>query len=163
MPSPPTTTRVWRPSNARRLVLDGFLQVPRGAAPGALPPLSWPAKDPADVLDYEFDITPALLGNDGDGIATVTVTITPGATGDLVLNSVAADGRLAVLCLSAGVAGTVYTVLLEIATLNGRTLSRAVLLPVLSLSSAAMPRSTLTTDQGLVVTDQNGNPILIGS
>jgi hypothetical protein len=76
---------------------------------------------------------------------------------------VAADGALAVFWFSAGQAGTVYTVLLAIVTLSGRTISRAVLLPVLLLSTAAAAQSTLVTDLGLVITDQNGNPILLGS
>ena len=67
--------------------------------PGSLAPtpaaLSWPAKDPGDVLDYAFDISPALAGNDRDTIATIDVTIQPSATGDLTLASSAADGNVA--------------------------------------------------------------------
>jgi len=157
------TPHVWRPSNARRIVLDGFLPVPRGTLPTTPPPLSWPAKDPSDVLDYEFDVGAALVGNEGDTIATVAVVITPNATGDLVLNSSAVDGSRAVLWFAGGQSGTVYVVQVTVGTTNGRTIGRAVLLPVLPLASATAAATALTTEVGATITDQNGNPILLGS
>ncbi len=160
---PTIAQHVWRPSGARRAVLDGFVPVPRGTIPTTPAPLVWPVKDPADVLDYELDISAALLANRGDGIATIDVVVTPDATGDLVLNSTGADGAIAVMWFSAGQVGTVYTVQVTIGTNDGRTISRAVLLPVQSLASVISPATALTSDTGAVVTDQNGNPILIGS
>ena len=157
------TTHIWRPSNARYLALDGFVPVPRGTLPSTPAPLAWPAKDPADVLDYQLDISAALVGNEGDTISAVTVSVTPNASGDLVVNSTAADGALAVFWFSGGQAGTVYTVMINIVTLSGRSISRSVLLPVLALAQAVVPVTSLTTDQGVVITDQNGNPILLGS
>lgn len=159
MPTP--AAHLWRPSSARTLLLDSFVPVARGSSALAPAPLAWPVKDPADVLDYQFDISAALVGNDGDGIATLDVSIGPNAPGDLTLNAVSADGASAVLWLSAGQAGTVYTVTLSITTLNGRSLQRTILLPVLSLSSPTAAPTSLVTDGGLVVTDQNGNPVLI--
>jgi len=156
-------THVWRPSNARRIVLDGFAPVPRGTVPTAPPPLSWPAKDPSDVLDYEFDVAAALVGNEGDAIAGVNVVISPSASGDLTLNSSAADGTKAVFWFAAGQSGTVYVVQITIVTTNGRTIGRAVYLPVLPLASASATATALTTESGTTITDQNGNPILTGS
>jgi hypothetical protein len=153
-------SHVWRPSNARVLRLDSFIPVPRGTTATTPAPLSWPIKDPADVLDYQFDISPALVGNDDDSIATLDVAITPNAPGDLVLNSASADGPAAIFWFSAGQAGTVYTVTINITTLNGRAVQRSLLLPVLSLSSSEPPAASLVTDQGLMLTDQNGNPVL---
>jgi len=158
-----TPTHVWRPSSSRRLVLDGFAPVPRGTLPAMPLQLSWPTKDPSDVLDYEFDIAAALIGNEGDSIAAVNVLVTPNGTGDLTLNSVAADGSLVVLWFAAGHAGTVYIVQITATTTIGRTVGRAMLLPVQTLASAVVPASALTTDQGAIITDQNGNPILLGS
>ena len=158
-----TTTHVWKPSCSRRIVLDGFLPVPRGTVLTTPTPLSWPAKDPSDVLDYEYNIAAALIGNEGDAIASVAVSITPNAAGDLVLNSSAADGSTAVFWFASGQSGTVYSVQITIVTVNGRTIGRAVLLPVLALLSSAAPTTGLTNDQGATITDQNGNPILIGS
>ena len=37
---PTTATHVWRPSGARRVVLDGFVPVPRGTIPAAPTPLA---------------------------------------------------------------------------------------------------------------------------
>ena len=158
MPTP--ATHVWKPSNARTVVLDAFIPVPRGSTAVAPPPLNWPTKDPADVLDYQFDIAPALVGNDGDAIATLDITIEPNNPGDLTLNSAIADGSVAVLWLSGGQPGTVYTVNLVITTTNGRTISRSILLPVLYLSVSPVPPNALLTNTGVVLTDQNGNPVL---
>lgn len=157
------TLHAWRPSSARLVVLDGFVPVPRGTLPATPATLSWPAKDPSDVLDYEFDVSAALAGNEGDMIASVTVTVTPNGGSDLVLNSVVADGARAVMWFGGGQAGIVYTVGVTIVTATGRTIGRSVLLPVLALSNVSVPAISLTTDQGAVITDQDGNPILLGS
>jgi hypothetical protein len=142
-------------------VLDSFIPVPRGSAAIAPPPLNWPTKDPADVLDYQFDVSPALVGNDADAIETLDVSIEPANPGDLTLNSAMTDGPVAVLWLSGGQSGTVYTVNLMIGTANGRTINRTILLPVLYLSVPPIPPDALVTDAGIVLTDQNGNPVLI--
>lgn len=161
MPTP--ATHVWVPSCARVVKLDDFVPVPRGT-PAAAPSLaSWPAKDPNDVLDYRFDITAALVGNPGDGISSLDVTISPNNPGDLVLNSCWADGAAAALWLAGGQTGTTYTVTLTISTTIGRTLSRSVLLPVLALSCPPVQADDLVTNTGAPITDQNGNPILIAS
>ena len=160
MPTP--ATHIWKPSTARTVVLDAFVPVPRGSSAVAPPPLNWPTKDPIDVLDYRLDIAPALVGNDEDSIATLDVSIAPSNPGDLALNSVTADGCSAVLWLSGGQAGTVYNVTLLIGTTNGRTLQRSILLPVLALSNPPIPPSAILTSAGVVLTDQNGNPVLTG-
>ncbi len=153
-------SHVWKPSSARTVTLDSFIPVARGAVATAPAPLNWATKDPADVLDYQLDISPAFVGNDGDSIQTLDATISPANPGDLTLNSATADGPRAVLWFSEGQAGTVYTVTIVITTTNGRTVQRSILLPVLSLSTPAVPVTALETDSGLVITDQNGNPIL---
>ncbi len=158
MPTP--ATHVWKPSNARTVVLDSFIPVPRGSTALVPPPLNWPTKDPVDVLDYQFDISPALVGNDGDTISTLDVTIEPANPGDLVLNSTTTDGAVAILWLSGGQPGMIYTVNLMITTVNGRTINRTILLPVLYLSVPPIPPNALVTDTGVVLTDQNGNPVL---
>ena len=104
-----------------------------------------------------------MVGNIGDGISTIDVAITPNAQGDLVLNSSAADGARAVFWFGAGIAGTNYAVQVTIGTLNGRTINRVFVLPVQGLSIISVPVSTLLTNSGTPVTDQNGNPILIWS
>ena len=159
-----TASHVWRPSAARVLVLDGFVPGPRGVQVQVPATPTWPAKDPADVLDYQFDIAPALSGNDGDAVATLDVAISPANPGDLSLASAAADGSRAVLWLQGGAAGTTYTVTLMLGTQAGRMLSRSVLLPVLALSAATTAAvDTLTTDSGDALTDGNGNAITVGS
>lgn len=101
------------------------------------------------------------MGNRGDAISALSVTITPNNPGDLTLNSMAVDGLSAVLWLSAGFAGTVYTVTLFVSTMNGRSIQRSILLPVLELSQPPVPANAIQTTTGLVITDQNGNPIVI--
>lgn len=151
---------VQKPSTARTVTLDAFIPVPRGSTAVAPPPLNWPTKDPSDVLDYRFNISPALIGNEGDSISTLDVFILPDNPGDLVLNEVQADGANAVLWLSAGQAGTVYTVTVLISTINGRTLQRSILLPVLPLSTPQSSADAIDISGGVILTDQNGNPIL---
>ena len=63
---PTQAKHVWKPSSARTVTLDSFIPVARGSVASAPSPLNWPTKDPADVLDYQFDISPAFVGNDGD-------------------------------------------------------------------------------------------------
>lgn len=155
-----TAIHISKPSSARRVVLDAFIPVPRGTTAAAPAPLNWPTKDPSDVLDYEFDIAPALIGNEGDSIATLDVSITPDNPGDLVLNAAQADGTQVVLWLAAGQANTVYTITILLTTTSGRTLQRSILLPVLALSSPSLPDDAVDVTAGVVLTDQNGNPIL---
>ncbi len=157
---PTTASHVWRPSAARTITLDAFIPVPRGTTATVPAPLSWPLKDPADLLDYQFDIAPALIGNDGDAIATLDITISPSNPGDLALASTAADGSRAVLWLSAGQPGTTYTVTLTIGTQAGRTIARSVLLPVATLAIQPGVMAPLVTETGSTLTDSNGNPIL---
>jgi hypothetical protein len=159
MPTP--ASHVWKPSTARTVVLDCFIPVPRGSTAIAPPPLNWPTKDPADVLDYQFDVSPALVGNDGDAVETLDVSIEPANPGDLTLDSATTDGPVAVLWLSGGQSGTVYTINLTIGTVNGRTINRTILLPALYLSVPPVPSNALVTDAGIVLIDQNGNPVLI--
>jgi len=151
---------IQKPSTARTVVLDAFVPVPRGSTAVAPAPLNWPTKDPSDVLDYRFNISPALIGNEGDSISTLDISITPDNPGDLALNEAQADGPNAVLWLSGGQAGTVYTITVLISTINGRTLQRSILLPVLELSAPSVPAGAIDISAGAVLTDQNGNPIL---
>jgi hypothetical protein len=142
------------------VTIDSFIAVPRGSTATAPPPLNWPTKDPGDILDYILDIGPAIVGNDGDGISTLDVTTSPSAPGDLVLQSMTTDGSRVILWLSAGQAGTIYTITFLITTINGRSLQRSVLLPVLLLSVPPIPANAIVTSTGVMITDQNGNPIV---
>ncbi|WP_428533537.1 hypothetical protein [Rhodopila sp.] len=155
-----TVSHVWKPSHARLVTVDSFIAVPRGSAVIAPPPLNWPTKDPGDVLDYILDIGPAIVGNDGDGISTLSVSVAPSNPGDLEVQSTTADGSRVILWLCQGQAGTVYTITFGITTLNGRSLQRSVLLPVLLLSVPPIPPNALLTTSGVLLTDQNGNPLL---
>lgn len=154
-------TQITKPSRARKVALEGFVPVPRGTTTLNLPTLSWPPKDPADVLDYQLDISAALIGNMGDSIASVTATIAPDNPGDLVCNSVAVDGPHIVLWLSGGQAATVYGVTIAATLTSGRALQRTILLPVIALSSLAAPPTAIETDTGYAITDQFGNPVIV--
>jgi hypothetical protein len=114
-------------------------------------------------LDYEINISPAVIGNNGDIISTLDVSVSPNNPGDLVINSAAADGTVAVIWLAQGQAGTVYTITVLISTLTGRTLQRTILLPVLPLSLAIPSADALQIAAGVALTDQNGNPVLIST
>ena len=92
-------------------------------SPAVAPPLlNWPTKDPGDTLDYEVDISPALIGNDGGSIATLDVSVSPDNPGDLSVASMTADGTRCVFWLTEGQNGTIYTVTIIVGTANGRTI-----------------------------------------
>jgi hypothetical protein len=155
----------WKPSAARTLTISGFMPRPRGACP-ATPPGStaaWPTKDPADMLDYVYDISPAIWGDEGDSIAFLNITISPAAAGDLTLASSTSNGHQAILWLSAGQSGTTYAVTLAIGTLAGRSFQRTVMLPCLSLSTEPPVGTELLTNTGAPILDQSGNPIFVES
>ena len=157
-------SRIWQPSSARRVVLDGFLPLPRGTVPAAPALFAWPAKDPGDTLDYELDISQALAGNDNDSVATVAVDVTP--TDTLVVGPAAGDANTAVLWLSGGQAGTTYAVRITMTTLTGRVIARTVLLPVQSLAPLVVPKPStgaLSAQSGLSITDETGAPILVSA
>jgi hypothetical protein len=158
-----SVAHVYRPSTARLVILDGFVPVPRGAV--AAPPvmLSWPVKDPNDVLDYAVDISAAVAGDDGDAIVDVAISSSPNAIGDLLLNSAAMDGTEVVAWFGAGISGTIYTVVLAITLASGRVVSRSVALPVYSMSGPSPSSAILVTDTGQDMTDEGGNPIVVGT
>ena len=64
--------------------------------------------------------------------------------------------------LSGGQAGTTYRLQVTITTESGRVLGRAVALPVQALAAQSAPAGSLQTPEGAVITDEDGNPILIG-
>lgn len=157
-----TASHVWRPSASRVLMLDGFIPGPRGILARSNLPLRWPSKDPADILDYQFDISPALAGNDGDAIQTIDVLISPSAEGDLAMLSSAADGTRAVLWLQGGVAGTTYDITIMVGTETGRAISRSVILPVTAFAIQGASALPLTTETGGALVDSDGNALVIG-
>jgi hypothetical protein len=163
MSSTLTPTHLYQPSTARLVVLDSFVPVPRGAvaAPPVMP--SWPVKDPADVLDYAVDVSAAVAGDSGDAVINFSATTAPSSTGDIVVDSAAFDGTQAILWISAGNSGTIYTVTLLLTLASGRVVSRSIALPVYSLSGPSPTSAVLVTDTGQEMTDQNGNPIVVGS
>ena len=142
--------------------MDGFISGPRGVSLRSSVPLQWPPKDPADILDYQFDIAAALAGNDGDAIQTIDVLITPSDDGDVTLVTSAADGTRAVLWLQGGVAGTTYNITIMIGTETGRVISRSIALPVLAFAAQAASSLPLTTEDGLALVDSDGNPLIMG-
>jgi len=161
MPTP--ATHIWKPSVARSVTIDSFVPVPRGTSATIPALLSWPTKDPGDILDYVLDISPAIIGNDGDSISTLDILVNPSNAGDLIVQNTTTDGSRIVVWLAGGFAGTVYTVTFSLTTTNGRSLTRSVMLPVLALATVDVPADALLTTSGSALTDQNGNPIILGS
>ena len=153
-------SHIWKPSKSRTITIDSFVPVPRGTTVTTPTMLSWPSKDPGDILDYQLDIEPALVGNEGDTIESVDVEIDPSQPGDLALDNVAADGYRIVMWLSSGQAGVTYNVTVKTTLASGRALQRTVMLPVLPLSSPSVPENAIVTATMDPITDENGNPIV---
>lgn len=149
----------WQPTTTRVVAVEGFGPFPRGVLQMQPPPLNWPVKDPGDVLDYIFDLSDALAGNQGDSIATIDVAIYPNNTGDLTLQSSSADGDQAILWLAGGVAGTNYAVNIVVGTNSGRVFSRTVSLPVQALATAIATDTDIVDQTGADLTDQTGAPL----
>jgi hypothetical protein len=153
-------SHVWKPSRSRTIAIDGFVPVPRGAI-GPVPTLlSWPPKDPGDVLDYQLDIEPVLIGNEGDTIESVDIDVDPSQPGDLCLDNVAADGYRIVIWLSSGQSNVTYNVTVKATLASGRALQRTILLPVVALSLPSVPANAIETTARDPLTDQGGNPIV---
>ncbi len=150
---------VWQSSTARVVTPDGFGPFPRGTWQTFPTPLSWPVKDPGDTLDYVVDFSRALAGDTGDTISTLDVATSPNNTGDLIVNSTRVDGDRAVVWLSAGFSGTTYSVTVVVTTNSGRTLSRTIGLPVLTLSTPAPFGTEITDQSGAPLTNQTGAPL----
>jgi hypothetical protein len=92
--------------------------------------LRWPDKDPADVLDYALDWSDQLsLTSPADTISSATWTVPAGLTA----GAQSVLGGVATIWLSAGVAGTDYTITCRIVTAGARTLERSVMLFVKEL------------------------------
>jgi hypothetical protein len=153
-------SHIWKPGKTRIITIDSFIPVPRGSTPTSPLPLSWPSKDPGDILDYQLNIEPALVGNEGDTITSVDIGIDPSQPGDVCLNNVAADGYKVIAWLSSGQANVTYNVTIRIALASGRALQRTILLPVVALSAPSLPANAILTTTEDAITDQNGNPIV---
>lgn len=85
--------------------------------------LTWPNKDPDEVLDYELDWS-VRLGT--DTISTSTWIVPTGIT----KNSDTSDSTSATIWLSGGTAGESYTFTNRITTTGGRTMDESVKLKV---------------------------------
>lgn len=106
-------------------------------------PLSWPPKDPDEVLDYDVDWTVRLYSkeeleeyDDGenpdvvpaDTIATSTFVLPVGAA--LIANSAANSPTATKIWLSGGDEGETYQIINRIQTAGGRTMDQTIALKV---------------------------------
>lgn len=108
--------------------------------------LSWPFKDPNEVLDYDIDWTNRLYSEaellqvaggatvvPADTIVTSTFTL-PAQTGSsqLVANSTANTTTSTKIWLSGGVEGSNYDILNRVVTAGGRTMDQTTRLKIKS-------------------------------
>lgn len=97
----------------------------------SFPSLSWPAKDPDEVLDYRLDWlgTPSkpgpLYGLD-DQISNSLWVVPPGLTSEIETS----DNGSSTIWLSGGATGESYNILNRITTSAGRTMDQTVLLAI---------------------------------
>ncbi len=85
--------------------------------------LSWPNKDPDEVLDYEIDWAARLTT---DTISTSTWTVPSGITKD----SDSKTSTTTTVWLSGGTLGDSYEILNRIVTAGGRTMDQTVKLKI---------------------------------
>jgi hypothetical protein len=146
-------------SNSRILTVSAPVPVPIGPNPCSPTLLTWPFKDPADILDYKIDLGPTLIGVSGDYIETADVEIAPSQAGDLLLENITVDGFVLIVWLSGGNDGVTYTITFNVGTLSRKTLGGSIFLPVIALSELSSPTDSITTETGVLLMDENGNPI----
>lgn len=89
--------------------------------------LTWPSKDPNEVLDYQVDWTARLAT--GETISTSTFTV---PTGTVVINSSSFLGAVATVWLSGGTEGEACVILNRMVTSAGRTYDQSVKLRIRS-------------------------------
>lgn len=138
------------PSTARTAYLPipqpSYINIP--GVPSGEVELTWPAKDPADTLDYTFDCTAWLNDAGGDTInaATVTLTITPG---DVTVASSSFTPTALTWFLTGGSLSNpiqFYQCRIGAQTVGGLQIGRTIYMPVMTLSP-------LQTGSGFVQTN----------
>lgn len=87
--------------------------------------ISWPPKDPNEVLDYQVDWSDRLLV--GETIVTSNFTV---AEGDVVKDSQGVSGALTTVWLSGGTVGTRCVITNRITTSAARTYDESTRLAV---------------------------------
>lgn len=85
---------------------------------------AWPAKDPAETVDYSVDWTARLSA--GDAIASSTFELPQGLLSPRASNT----DKVATVWLAGGAAGTAYEVVNRITTIKGGELEQAIRLRV---------------------------------
>lgn len=90
--------------------------------------LSWPAKDPDEILDYQVDWTEKLL--EGETIATSQFILDQGS---VTIESSSQDDAVATVWLSGGVAGELAVLTNRIVTSELRTYDQSIRLRIRSL------------------------------
>lgn len=90
--------------------------------------LSWPPKDPDELLDYEIDWTKRMPAS--DSIAASTWVAPTGLS--KVVESVIESNKVAVIWLAGGAVGETYPVLNTVTTQEGRIMQQTVRLKVKS-------------------------------
>jgi len=101
-------------------------------SPSGFDYLQWPVAEPLEDLDYYLNVA-APLTQFNDSISTLTVSVAPSGTGELqptYLNTFDSEQHIIELWLSGGVPGRVYTVRVDMVTINARTFSWLVTLPI---------------------------------
>ena len=93
--------------------------------------LSWPPKDPNEVLDYQIDWADATQGPRLVTSETLTTSTYSVATGDVVINSSSfVSTGLTTVWLSGGTAGTLCEILNRVTTSAGRIYEQSVRLRI---------------------------------
>lgn len=82
--------------------------------------LTWPNKDPDEVLDYTLDWSDRL------GIDTIATSTWPDPPEDIVIDSDSFDMTSTLLWLSGGTVDTQYIFTNRIVTAGGRTMDQSV-------------------------------------
>lgn len=106
------------------------------------PALSWPVKEPDAYLDYSYDATADLAS---DELVSVSVSVAPSGTGEMVPASVSFTLGVVTVWLSGGVGGRNYVVKIDGTCVSGRVFEWVIGIqvdPLFATNPVAEPAST---------------------
>jgi len=113
----------------RTLIVSGSVSASSIGSAIWPPPLIWPEAEPGDNLDYYLDVTQPLAAVN-DSIAHVAVAITPVGTSEMTADALGYAGYVIGLRLAGGIAGRLYTVVIQATGKSGRIWQWNVKMPI---------------------------------
>jgi hypothetical protein len=82
--------------------------------------LTWPTKEPDEVLDFQIDAT-SKIADSADTIISASVAVAPSGPGEMIPMQITVAGSFITVWLSGGIPARVCQVKVQVTTAAGRT------------------------------------------